>query len=191
MGNSGSPSSDLAKGKKFLKELQYVQHVDKEKDTASEIPELTLQDLLADDRTVVHDSNSTRNSTENFGNSESNLDILKSSLKERIARVAVCSNPLPIPIGSSKRVTFHAFVVFATHNTTNSEKAYTYWSLEKNGRSIVLQQSTNGDDVISKIYDADQKKSVDRNGKLKERNGLWEITRLSDIFFKSFGKPIR
>ena len=79
MWSSGSTSSDLAKGKKFLKKLQYVQHVDKEKDTASEIPELTLQDLLAD-RTVVHDSNS----TENLGNLKANLDILKSFLKARV-----------------------------------------------------------------------------------------------------------
>nr|CAH0112554.1 unnamed protein product [Daphnia galeata] len=47
MWSSGSTSSDLAKGKKFLKKLQYVQHVDKEKETASEIPEQTLQDILA------------------------------------------------------------------------------------------------------------------------------------------------
>jgi hypothetical protein len=55
MWNSGSTSSDLAKGKKFLKQLLYVQHVDKKKDTASEIPERSLHEYFITDREVFSD----------------------------------------------------------------------------------------------------------------------------------------
>ena len=78
MWNSGSTSLDLAKGNKFLEKLQYVQHVDQEKITASEISEQIFQYLLAN-RKVCHDSNL----TENVGNPKANLDILKSSLRDR------------------------------------------------------------------------------------------------------------
>ena len=67
MSNLGSTSSDLAKGKKFLEILKYVQHVDKGKITASEISEQILQNLLANHK-VSQDSKS----TENLANSESN-----------------------------------------------------------------------------------------------------------------------
>ena len=50
-----SPSSGLAKGKKFLEKLQYVQHVDKQKIPASEITEQILQNLLANHK-VSQDS---------------------------------------------------------------------------------------------------------------------------------------
>jgi ankyrin repeat protein len=190
MWNSASTSSDLAKGKKFLEKLQYVQHVDQEKKTASELSELTLQVLLADGK-VCHDSNS----TENVGNPESNFGILKSSLKEKITYVSVCSNPLPIRIGSSSRVAFHAFVVFTTRNTTNSENEM-FWSLEKNGKYIVLQQSENEDDVAKKLYDAEKGQSVERYGEVKFQKWtmgnlrpledllrvIWETNQISDPY---------
>jgi ankyrin repeat protein len=186
-----SPASDLAIGKYFIEKLLYVQHVDKEKDPASEIPEPTLQHLLAsDDRKAFHDSNS----TENVGNSESNLNILKSSLKDRIDEVVVYSNPLPISLGSSSRVMFHAFVVFATLNTKSRKKMC--WSLEKNGKYIVLQQSTEMDDVVEKLYDAEKGQSVERYGRVKIKKFamgnfkpledlmrvIWETNQISDPY---------
>ena len=161
MWSSTSTSSDLAKGKKFLEKLQYVQHVDKKKAMISEISEPILQNLLAN-RKVCQDSNS----TENVGNPKANLDILKSSLGDRIFFVMVCSNPLQISLVSSPTVTFHAFVVFATCNNANSRKQM-WWSLEKNGNYIVLQQSTNQDDVYGKKYDTEKKTSVERHGEVK------------------------
>jgi hypothetical protein len=131
MWNSASPSSDLAKGKKFLEKLQYVQHVDKEKDTASEITEQILRDLLADISKVCHDSNS----TENLGNPDmANLNILKSFLKDRITNVRVFSNPLPIPILSPSIVPVQAFVVFVTCNTTKSGTEYSTGIISNNFR---------------------------------------------------------
>ena len=53
MSISVSTSSDLAKGRKFLNQLLYVQHVDKEKDTASEIPEPFFQDYLQSDHKIA------------------------------------------------------------------------------------------------------------------------------------------
>ena len=52
---SGSTSSDLAKGKNFIKKLlYYVQHVDEEKDTASEIPDRYLEEFINPYRTNFH-----------------------------------------------------------------------------------------------------------------------------------------
>lgn len=42
-----SGSTDLAKGKKFLKKLLYVQHVEKGKDVTSEIPEMYNFNFIA------------------------------------------------------------------------------------------------------------------------------------------------
>ena len=57
---SSTTSSDLATGKKFLKKLLYVQHVDEEKDTASETPGRYLEEYLLVDRTIFPDSNFTK-----------------------------------------------------------------------------------------------------------------------------------
>ena len=43
-----------------------------------------------------------------------------------------------------------------------------WWSIEKNGQHIVLQQSLNKDDVIKKIYDTEKKESVERLGPIKK-----------------------
>jgi hypothetical protein len=132
----------------------YVQHVDKKKDTASEIPERSLHEYLIIDRKEISDSEL----TEYLRNPTVNLDILKSSLKDIIVHAMVYSNPLPIPIKSG--VTIHAFVVFQTMNESNSEK--TWWSLEKNGKYIVLQQSLVKKDVMYKLYDPEKKEHVQR-----------------------------
>ena len=169
MGSSALTWSGQAIGKEFIDKLLYVQHVDKKKDKTSELSERTLRDLLADDRKVCEDST---NSTENGGNpDESNLDILKSFLKDRITEVSICSNPLSIsfePLTKRKpKDAFHAFVVFTTLNTTNSKKKKMWWSLEKNTQSIVLQQSTQMNDVLNKIYDAKEGQRLERYGEVK------------------------
>ena len=78
MSTSGSTSSDLAKGKKFLKKLFYVQHLDKDKDTTSEISDRYIQQYLLADRIHFHDSNF----TEYLKSPKENLSILKSSMTD-------------------------------------------------------------------------------------------------------------
>ncbi len=43
----------------------------------------------------------------------------------------------------------------------------TWWSLEKNGQYIVLQQSPVKDDVTEKLYDPERKEHVQRLGPVK------------------------
>jgi hypothetical protein len=152
---SRSGSSDLAKGKKFTKQLLYVQHVDKEKDTASTISEQSLDEYLLNNSKIFSDSNF----AEYLRNPKANVDILKSSLQDEKVLIAhVCTNPLPATPKTA--VTIHAFVVFMTENLKT--KNYVYYSLEKNGQYIVLQQSPNVDDVMFKLYDPEEKKLVKR-----------------------------
>ena len=141
-----SGSTDLAKGKKFLKKLLYVQHVEKGKDVTSEIPEMYNLNFIA-----------------HLKNPTSNLGILKSSLNDEIVEVKIYSNPLEIPIKSD--VTIHAFVVFKTVKLWDDKEMW--WSLEKNGSYIVLQQSLDEDDVTRKIYDA-KKEETKRPEPVKE-----------------------
>jgi hypothetical protein len=188
-------SSDLAKGKKFLKQLLYVQHVDKEKQTTSEISEQLLHEHILSDRKVFSDANF----TSKLKNPQGNFDILKTSLtQDFIIAVQIYSNPLPtIPFKSN--FTIHAFVVFKTRNKWNSKE--TWWSLEKNGTYIVLQQSLNKDDVTKKTY-GDEKKETKRLEpveKLESTNGkgqsikyllqvIWETSQLNkryNLFFSN------
>jgi hypothetical protein len=156
MWNSGSTSAPLAKGKKFLQKLLYAQHVDKEKDMASEIPEQSLHEYLIADRKEF----SNPDFREYLRNLIKKLLILKSSLKDIIIHATVFSNPLPIPLKSGVTI-IHAFVVFKTESQMNSK--VTWWSsLEKNGKYIVLQQSLEKDDVTQKLYDAEKKDHVKR-----------------------------
>ncbi|XP_046648232.1 serine/threonine-protein phosphatase 6 regulatory ankyrin repeat subunit B-like [Daphnia pulicaria] len=192
MWSSGSTSSDLAKGKEFVKNLLYVQHVDKEKDTTSEIPELFLLDYILQDKSDGGSSSlySRRdchlNVTSNSASQpNSNLDILKSALKNRLLEVSVYSNPLPIrtplerysvrnalnipSLPSLSDVAIHAFVVFKTMDTTDgSNKIINWWSIEKNGRYIILQQSLYFKEVSESVYDVERRKTVRRLGPVKE-----------------------
>jgi hypothetical protein len=59
MSRSGA-SSDLAKGKYFRKQLLYVQHVDKEKDTDSEFSEQSLHEYFLKDSQIFSDSHFSR-----------------------------------------------------------------------------------------------------------------------------------
>ena len=163
MSSSGFTSSDLAKGRKFLNQLLYVQHVDKEKDTASEIPEQSLEEHLLTSRQMFADLNF----TPYLKNPKANVGILKSFLTDTIILAKVYSNPLPIPLASKSNVTIHAFVVLTTWNDSDSKKRM-WWSLEKNGKYIVLQQSPRKNDVTQKIYDAEKKEHVQRLGPVKE-----------------------
>jgi ankyrin repeat protein len=153
---SRSGSLHQAKGGNFTKKLLYVQHVDKEKDTASTISEQSLHEYFLGDSKIFSDSNF----AEYLRNPKANVDILKSSLQDEIVIGAlVCTNPLPaIPVKTA--VTFHAFVVFKTENSKT--KNGMWYSMEKNGQYIVLQQSPNDDDVEKKLYDPVEKKLVQR-----------------------------
>jgi ankyrin repeat protein len=191
MWSSGSTSSDLAKGKEFVKKLLYVQHFDKEKDTTSEIPELFLLDYILQDKSDDGSSSlySRRdchlNVTSNSASQpKSNLDILKSALKHGLQYVYVYSNPLPIrtplerysvrnalnmpSLPSLSDVAIHAFVVFQTEDTTNGSNKINWWSIEKNGRYIILQQSPSIKEVSEIVYDVERRKAVRRLGPVKE-----------------------
>jgi ankyrin repeat protein len=171
MGNSSSTPSGRAKGEEFIEKLLYVQHVDENKDTASETSERYLEEYLLADRTNFADSNFTKY----LWSPKENLSILKSSMEDVITGVTIYSNPLPIPLWLPG-ITFHAFVVFKTHDGNlwdqkregrkKKEKWAIWWSLEKNGKYIVLQQSPNKDDVINKIYDTKQNESIKRFGQV-------------------------
>ncbi len=162
--SSGSGSSGLAIGIQFIEKLLYVQHVDNEKKMVSEISNRCLQGYLLADRNIFSDSNF----MEYLQNSNENRIILKRSMKDKIRKVTIYSNPLSSISLSKNNVTIHAFVVFETENDWNGSCKKTWWSLEKNGKYIVLQQSPNQDDVINKIYDTEKKKSVERLGPIKK-----------------------
>jgi hypothetical protein len=150
-------ASHQAKGGIFTKQLLYVQHVDKEKDKASTISEQSLDEYFLKDRKIFSDSNF----AEYLSNPKANVDILKSSLQDEIVTGAmVCTNPLPAIRKTA--VTIHAFVVFWTENLKTQNGMW--YSMEKNGQYIVLQQSTNRDDVMYKLYDPVEKKLVKRLG---------------------------
>jgi ankyrin repeat protein len=158
MSTSGA-ASDLAIGKKFTKQLLYVQHVDKEKKTASTMSEQSLDEYLLNNSQTFSDSNF----AEYLRNPKANVDILKSALQdEKVIAALVCTNPLPaIP---QTAVTIHAFVVFQTSNSNLKTKNVMWYSMEKNGQYIVLQQSPNMKDVMFNLYDPEEKKLVKRLG---------------------------
>jgi ankyrin repeat protein len=209
MWSSGSTSSDLAKGKEFVKNLLYVQHVDKEKDTTSEIPELFLLDYILQDKSDGGSSSlySRRdchlNVTSNSASQpNSNLDILKSALKNRLLEVSVYSNPLPIrtplerysvrnalnipSLPSLSDVAIHAFVVFKTVDTTDDSKI-NWWSIEKNGKYIILQQSL-CKQVSESVYDVERRKTVRRLGPVKELTRAYVNNRWLKGLFESIWK---
>ncbi len=156
MSRSGA-ASDLAKGKNFTKQLLYVQHVHQEKDTDSTISEQSLHEYFLGDNQIFSD----------LSNPKANVDILKSSLQDEIVIIAhVCTNPLPAIRKTA--VTFHAFVVFWTENLKTQNGMW--YSMEKNGQYIVLQQSPNVDDVMYKLYDPEEKKLVRRLGPVKRES---------------------
>ncbi|EFX78135.1 hypothetical protein DAPPUDRAFT_320614 [Daphnia pulex] len=166
-------------------------HVDKEKDTTSEIPELFLLDYILQDKSDGGSSSlySRRdchlNVTSNSASQpNSNLDLLKSALKNRLQEVSVYSNPLPIrtplerysvrnafkipSLPSLSDVAIHAFVVFRTVDTTDGSNKINWWSIEKNGRYIILQQSPSIKEVSESVYDVERRKTVRRLGPVKE-----------------------
>ena len=86
MSNLGSTPSGRVKGEEFLDKLLYVQHVDENKDTASEISNRYLEEFLkAADRTDFHDLNF----TEYLKSPKENLSILQSSMRDKITDVTV------------------------------------------------------------------------------------------------------
>jgi ankyrin repeat protein len=182
-GKKWSISLNRAKGKYFTKQLLYVQHVDKEKDTASTISEQSLDEYFLNSSKIFSD----------LSNPKANVDILKSSLQdEKVFAALVCTNPHPATPKTA--VTFHAFVVFWTENLKTQNGMW--YSMETNGRYIVLQQSPNKDDVMYKLYDPEEEKLVKRLGPVKHRriargNGkeleyllraIWETNQLNNDY---------
>jgi ankyrin repeat protein len=157
MSRSGA-ASDLAKRNYFRKQLLYVQHVDKEKDTDSEFSEQSLHEYFLKDSQIFSDKDFSRYER----TPTANVGILKSYLEELITEVKVLTNPLPIPLKSG--VTIHAFVFFKTWNKAKNEKMC--YSMEKNGQYIILQQSPNERDVTHNIYDPEKKMFVERFGQV-------------------------
>jgi ankyrin repeat protein len=189
----GSGSLDLAKGKKFLNQLLYVQHVDKEKDTTSTISEQSLREYLLVNHKIFSDSNF----SEYLRNPKANVGILKSSLKDVITHVQVYSNPLPVAMLRSE-VTIHAFVAITTKNRRTKKEMW--YSIEKNGKNIVLQQSPYEYDVTEKLYDAEKMELVQRPEPVTERKSargnfrglerllraIWETNQLSTNYHLLF-----
>jgi ankyrin repeat protein len=136
---------DLAHGKYFTKQLLYVQHVDKKKDTASTISEQSIWEYFLRDSQIFSDPHF----SEYMRNPKANVGILKSFLEDKITHFQVYSNSIPILHKSA--ITFHAFVVFQTENSKTNEKMW--YSMEKNGFYIILQQSPVKIDVTEKIYE--------------------------------------
>jgi ankyrin repeat protein len=159
-------SSDHAKGGNFTEQLLYVQHVHKENYLTIRIfSEQSIWEYFLKDSQIFSDSRF----AEYLRNPKENLDILNimHSLQDEIVKVAmVCTNPLPIPLKTA--VTIHAFVVLKTQNLKT--KNVMWYSMEKNGQYIVLQQSPNIVDVMYKLYDHEEQKLVKRLGPVKRES---------------------
>jgi hypothetical protein len=152
-------SDHVAKGEIFTDPLLYAQHVDKEKDTTSIISQQSIREYFLGHGQILSDTNF----TDYLKNPKANVGILKSFLQDEITHVQVYTNPLPFLL--NWRVTNHAYVVFKTRNPTTNEEMW--WSLEKNTKYIVLQQSPVKDDVTEKLYDDGKKELVKRHGPVK------------------------
>jgi ankyrin repeat protein len=85
---------------------------------------------------------------------DSSIDILKSALSDEIVNVEVYTCPMK---GYPKWI-LHAYAVF---QTKNKENEVMWWSFDKNGHHIVLQQSRKEEDVIKKMYD-EKEKTIER-----------------------------
>ncbi len=120
--------------------------------------EVKRQELIDEIAEILSD----RNFSDNL---KANVVILKSSLKDVISHVEVYSNPLPATAPTSEVAFQNTFVSFKTDNLET--KGEMWWSLEKNEKYIVLQQSPYKDDVIQKIYDDGKKELVQRLGPVK------------------------
>jgi hypothetical protein len=152
-------SDHIAKAEKLTDPLLYAQHVDKNKETVSIISQQSIREYFLGHGQTLSDTNF----TEYLKNPKANVDILKSFLQDEITHVQVYTNPLPFLL--NWRVTNHAYVVFKTRNPTTNEEMW--WSLEKNTKYIVLQQSPVKDDVTEKLYDDGKKELVKRHGPVK------------------------
>ena len=145
-------------------------------DTVSETSDRDVEEYFLGDCTNFTDPSF----MEYLRSPKANLSILQTSMGDWIRKVTVYSNSLPIRLHQLKDVTIHAFVVFQTwndyfHNSTM------WWSLEKNGTYIVLQQSPNKDDVINKIYDTEKKTSVERLGPIQKQKSYLTFEDVSDL----------
>ncbi|XP_046457486.1 uncharacterized protein LOC124204457 isoform X1 [Daphnia pulex] len=141
---------DLAKGKKSSGKLLYVQYVDLNIETKHEITDPFLKDFILDvkfsDPYFTYYASSTRGS---------NLDILKNALSDKIINVHVYS----CPMDDTPEWIPHTYAVFQTEDTQQKQM---WWSFEKNGEDIVLQQSPYEEDVTKYIYDNTKTQNISR-----------------------------
>jgi ankyrin repeat protein len=107
------------------------------------------------------------------------LGFLKNYLKDRITNIKVYSNPLPsLPDVS---VLIHAFVVFSTMPISSNPEEM-WWSLEKNGKYIILQQSTKEKDVVDTTFDVNENKMNQRLSPVKELTSATGRGNLENMF---------
>lgn len=146
----------LALGKQFSGKLLYVQYVDRNTEKVHKITDPFLKDFILDvkfsDPWYTYYAATTR---------DSNIHILKSALANEIVNVEVYTCPMkgyPIKIP-------HAYAVFQTQD---KDKKPMWWSFDKNGLDIVLQQSLNKEDVTKEIYNDKKQKKVKRPEAVKE-----------------------
>ena len=157
-------SLDLPTGKLFQKKLLYVQHVDESKPLTTEIPISELKFNVLYNSLKLRDAILEFPSDKSF-HTDDVLGILKNYLKDPITNIRVYSNPLPsLPDVS---VLIHAFAVFKTKPIPSIAKEM-WWSLEKNGKYIILQQSTNEKDVVDTTFDVNENKMNRRLLPVKE-----------------------
>lgn len=143
--------------------------MDKAKDVTTEISELDLKLNVLDYSLNFRDKDLEFPLNKFRFSGQSILDILKDSLPDFISNVWVYSNPLPkLPVVS---VLFHAYAVFTTNKIPSSPSSEMWWSLEKNGKYIILQQSPNKTDIIDTTFDVNQRKIGPRLLPVKELIG--------------------
>jgi ankyrin repeat protein len=142
-------SKKSAFGKLFRKKLLYVQHVDDQVDTQSEMDDLFLDKFIINsnfgDPFFIHNFYEERNNP-------SNLGILRKALNHEIQCVKIYSAPIHLSINCNlffpwKEAEIHTYVVFRTVDSDGRNNMW--WSLEKNNDYIVLRQSTNEAQVIN------------------------------------------
>jgi ankyrin repeat protein len=141
---------DLAKGKKSSGKLLYVQYVDPNTETTHEITDPFLKDFILDVK--FSDPYFTYNASSTM---DSNLDILKNALSDKIINVHVYS----CPMDNTPEWIPHTYAVFQTEDTQQKQM---WWSFEKNGEDIVLQQSPYEEDVTKYIYDNTKTQNISR-----------------------------
>lgn len=157
-------SCALPKGKLFLGKILHVQHVDKNRATTTEISDLELILNVLKDVRYRRDEEEIKEESKRDGDRDkyaspgksAKFKVLKQSFGNQIFDIGVYSKPLPIV--PDVFIAFHAFAVFRTNQIPESESAAMWWSFEKNGKYVILQQSPNKADVVESVFDVNEEK---------------------------------